>query len=141
MSSTSEVNTHIDGLSKNLTKKFHRELMDSLTVLFPQTEDGKDPDPFLLTAWLKLQSVLQTYTNPVQPNVELTIDTQEGEGRDIHFNLNITSDWHKVYSVQLTALRYNPDGTQEFMFKSRLPKSQLIQLHNFTASALAHYDK
>ena len=141
MSSETEVNTHINGLSKNLTKKFHKELMDSLAVLFPNTEDGKDPDPFLLTAWLKLQSVLQMYSNPVQPNVEIAVNTREGEGRDIHFILNITSDWHKVYTVEVTALRYKADGSEEFLFKSRLPKSQLIQLHNFTSSALAHYDK
>lgn len=128
----------VKGLTKKVTKKFIKELKEDLVTLFPHaTNDAEKTDPRLLSAWLRLHNVISATLEPHPGSVTLSYDKAK-----VAVNFRATKPWHDsdiTYLLKISKL--DETGGEELQVSEQtLTKSQLLQLHAFTSSALAHHD-
>tara|TARA_R110000765_G_scaffold6407_4_gene19759 strand:- start:710 stop:1108 length:399 start_codon:yes stop_codon:yes gene_type:complete len=118
---------------KKLPKKLIKEMMDDLLILFPKGKDGEAPSPTLVTAWLKVYSAIKE-TYPAG-NVGFKIPTND-ENIYIQTEYDINR-WQEDSRAIIKVMSEKFDGA-ETLHTAVLSRSALLNLHTFTATAIAH---
>ena len=118
---------------KKLPKKLIKEMLNDLLILFPKGKDGGEPSPTLVTAWLKVYSaVKETYP---AGNVGFKIPTND---ENVHLQTEFDiSRWQEDSKALIKVMTENDEGTKT-LHTAVLSRSALLNLHTFTATAIAH---
>ena len=127
----------LQGLTKKTTKKFMKELTDDLNKLFPHAKDPQgNLDHRLLAAWYRLYSVFAHTLEPHPNSAVIKLDER------CTVTLKSTTHWAEDDNTEhIDIVTYDDKGDTALDIRKQLTKKQLLTIHAFTSSALAHYDK
>ena len=127
----------LKNLTKKVTKKLCKEMKDDLVALFPHAKDEEgNPDRRLLASWLRLHSLIDASLNPHPSTLNIPLDDE------VSLSFNVEEGWQTdELDPKCFITTYDDKGEVTKTYVKSITKNQILQLHAFTATTLAHYDK
>lgn len=117
---------------KKMPKKLIKELANDMLALFPKAPEGENPPAQLVAAWLKVYSTIKQ-THPAG-NIGFNVPIDD----NFYFQFRVDAEaWMEGEEAKLTVRKYSDSGDTK-IHSTTLTRATLLQLHNFTATAIAH---
>ena len=126
----------LPSMTKKITKKLQKELLDSLAVLFPQEVNGTQ-NKQQLSAWLQLRAAIAGIHDTDTTHVAL------GEIEFADFTLKLflsrLEGWRESTGALIVEAR-KKDGESIGQRHTDINMSQLLGLLSFSATQIANHD-
>tara|TARA_R100000152_G_C6778497_1_gene209242 strand:- start:2155 stop:2613 length:459 start_codon:yes stop_codon:yes gene_type:complete len=144
----------VTNLTKQISKKLSKELLEDLALLFPQDKIGPDGKPQLeatkVSAWLRIQGMLESINNPSKQSIPLghfqvpmhyiIKGADKDEELEIKVGLGPQIDWTSQNQALVIELTNTNDVDKCHTLKAHISQKTLLDLQKYASTGVTQYD-